>query len=99
MSGDHPVRIRVHVAGVLVDEQTMDADAPQGVIEELGVAHGCAVQLAEAANAKWLIEFRFWDGEHVRFGTDPAGCVEPIEVSLPRLMAHLGGQGPIPETP
>ena len=90
------MRIRVHVAGVLLDDQTFDALGSSDVIEHLATAHGVAVQLAEVTFRPWVIDFEFWDGEHVRFGTDPAAMVLPLPMALSALMEHLSA---IPETP
>jgi hypothetical protein len=90
------VRIRVHVAGVLVDDQVFDALGGADVVEHLATAHGAAVHLADVAGDRWVIDFEFWDGQHVRFGTDPSAMVLPLPMALTALMEHLSA---IPETP
>lgn len=85
------VCVRVYIAGLLVD----DVDFPIGVgsrdlIGDLGARHGAAAQLATAAGKPYLIDIEFWDGEHVRFGTDADGIVLPVEVAFGRLFDVLG---------
>ena len=88
-------RIRVFVRGELVDEVTALMSAEVDVFAEFGERHGDLCAAAAERGWPWLVEIRFPDGEHVRWGTDPAGMVLPIETTIGRLeelLTKYGGQ-------
>jgi hypothetical protein len=73
--------IRLRVDGVLVDEQPVQLGAgARGLIGVLGADHGARCAAADAAGQPWSIEIEFADGEHVRWGTDGRGMVDPVPV-------------------
>ena len=39
------------------------------------------VSAAASEGLEWMIEFKFPDGDHVRWGTDAGGMVEPLPVA------------------
>jgi hypothetical protein len=75
------VEVRVYVAGRLLerDEMTIGGGDLE-VIGALGHRHAHICRTAESEGLAWLIEVVFDDGEHVRWGTDAAGMVEPVPV-------------------
>lgn len=71
--------------GQLVDRRYMtDEDEPEEVarIAEVQIA---VCNLIDVAGGKYLVDIEFWDGEHVRWGTDRNGMVIPIEVGIEGL--------------
>jgi hypothetical protein len=91
------VTIRLYVEGVLVDEQAIVAGVgARALIGELGALHGQAAAAAVDAGRPYLVEFVFADGEHVRWGTDELGMVEPVPVEdlAAALDRVLGGRRP-----
>jgi hypothetical protein len=81
------VRIRIYVAGLVADETTMPLGVgTRDLIGDLATQHAVIARQADQAGKRWLIEFRFPDGDHVRWGNDPDGMVEPIEVVNDRLL-------------
>lgn len=70
-------RFSVWVNGELAHEQVLwDLDQLEALSEVQ------AQLCAEASNAglAWMVEIRFNDGDHVRFGTDRAGMIEPLDL-------------------
>jgi hypothetical protein len=91
MSEPRRVRVRVHIAGELVDDVAFPIGAgTRDLIGDLGARHGAAAQMATAVGKPYLIDIEFWDGEHVRFGTDPDGMLLPHDVAFGRLFEVLG---------
>jgi hypothetical protein len=90
------VTIRLYIAGELVDEQAIVAGVgARDLIGELGAIHGRQTAAAVEAGRSYLVEFVFADGEHVRWGTDAAGMVEPIPVDdLAAALDRLLGDRP-----
>lgn len=85
------VRVRVHVAGELVDDVEFTIGVgTRDLIGDLGARHGAAAQLAELVGKPYLVDIEFWDGEHVRFGTDADGMFWPVSVAFERLPEVLG---------
>jgi hypothetical protein len=84
-----PVRFRLYVDGQLVDDVTVPLGGVRDLIGQLGAEHGEIAAAAQRAGRPYLLEIRFWDGEHARFGTDAAGMVEPFAVGLERLLEIL----------
>lgn len=82
------LRLRLFVDGELQDETWLTADTED---EALSIGHAtaelhrAACEAAEARGASWMIEA--FDPEapresaFLRFGTDPAGMVDPIQVA------------------
>jgi hypothetical protein len=76
------VAIRLYIEGHLCDE----TQAPLGggdtraLIGQLGLRHAEMVNAAASEGLAWLIEFVFPDGDHVRWGTDSSGMVEPMPI-------------------
>jgi hypothetical protein len=78
------VRVRLFIAGAVVDEISFPVGVgTRDLIGELGARHGELVAAHEGA--PYLVEFKFPDGDHVRFGTDAEGMVEPFPVALEHL--------------
>jgi hypothetical protein len=65
--------LRLYIAGRLVDEATVLEDG----VEEVAARHVEMAEAAEKAGQRFMVEVVFADGEHVRWGTDPGGMVEP----------------------
>ena len=84
-------RFRVFVAGALVDEVTALIGAGD-LLDMLGERHGLLCAAADAGDP-WMIEVRFPDGEHVRWGTDSDGMVLPIDVTMGQLEEMLAKYG------
>jgi hypothetical protein len=88
------VTICLYINGKQIDRVPVKAGAgARALIGDLGAQHGELAQAADEAGVPWLIEFRFSDGEHVRWGTDSDGMVMPmpvedLEAALLRLHAH-----------
>jgi ribosomal protein L37E len=75
------LRMRLYVAGKVVDEQWVDS--PE-LVEQIGARHQAIAEDAERAGQVWMVEV--WDPDapenaaYLRFGTDQAGMVEPSQV-------------------
>jgi hypothetical protein len=87
------IRIRVYVDGRIIDDSVL-VWGPSGlrdILGDLGQKHGELCRAAETTGRPYMVEFEFWDGEFVRWGTDPAGMVEPIYMrdGLANLLAAL----------
>jgi hypothetical protein len=87
------VRIRIFVEGRIIDDSLLIL-GPAGlrdILGDLGAQHGELCRAAEATGRPYLVEFEFWDGEFVRWGTDTARIVEPIDMrdGLANLLAVL----------
>jgi hypothetical protein len=84
------VRIRLFIAGTLIDDQRVVLGAgARELIGELGAMHG--EQVAAAGAVPYMVEIVFPDGDHVRWGTDERGMVMPIPVDdlAAALARHL----------
>ncbi len=83
MSGDPRLRFRVWIAARLIDEVWLDTTSPdvQAHMASVRSHHLELVAVAERRGDPWLCEVydpaRPQGEAHVRFGTDPAGMVEP----------------------
>jgi hypothetical protein len=76
-------RVRLYIAGEVVDDATLVIGSPERVADVfavLGERHGQYAAAAADAGASYMVDFEFADGEHVRWGTDPDGMVEPVPV-------------------
>jgi hypothetical protein len=82
----NPVRFRMWVRGELVDDTTIELWGPGDHLKALANSHAMSSQIAEARGWPYLIEVEFWDGEHVRWGTDTDGMVTPVRVGLGYLL-------------
>jgi hypothetical protein len=94
-SGTRPVRFLVYIDGELADEATMEI-VPEGPSEALfeflstlAEHHAKVCAAADARGSVYLVDVEFWDGEHVRWGTDVAGMVVPVEVGLHELSERI----------
>ena len=75
------VRVRLFVEGHLCDEVDLElGGTSDGVLGQLGARHGEMVMAAASEGLAWMVEFRFPDGDHVRWGTDANGMVEPVPI-------------------
>lgn len=87
------IRIRIFVDGRKVDDSllVLGSNGLSDILGDLGANHGELVRAAEATGRPYLVEFEFWDGEFVRWGTDPNGMVEPVpmKAGLAALLAEL----------
>lgn len=82
------VTVRLYLAGELVDELTFPIGVgTRDLIGDLGASH--AERVAAADGSPWMVELVFPDGDHVRFGTDHAGMVEPMPVALDRIIEAI----------
>jgi arabinogalactan endo-1,4-beta-galactosidase len=70
-------RVRLYVDGRMVDEATT---LGEDGLRDIAARHAELAELAEQKGHRYMVEFEFSDGEHVRFGSDRDGMVEPIEV-------------------
>jgi hypothetical protein len=83
----HWVAFRVYVDGVMVDQHpvvlgTGDRDH----VATIATRQADICKSAADAGSSWLVEVEFWDGEHVRWGTDAGGMVVPVEIGMAHLM-------------
>lgn len=88
---DPTTTVRLYVAGRMVDEATVANDDE---LTAAGTRQGEACLEAEQRGQRWMVEMVFPDGEHVRWGSDPGGMVEPIWVEgseLPDTVARQRG--------
>jgi hypothetical protein len=77
MSAD--VVVRLYLNGELADEQQFPFGAgrePGEELAELAARHGTLCRDV----GSWMIEFAFPDGQHIRWGTDADGMVQPVPV-------------------
>jgi len=97
-SGTLPVRFLLYVDGALIEEAVaeMDPSGPDNALwtflQTLAEHQGRICSNAEANGSVYLIDVEFWDGEHVRWGTDAAGMVIPIEVGLHDLAQSINAR-------
>jgi hypothetical protein len=87
------IRIRIFVEGRQVDDSLLIL-GPAGlrdILGDLGQQHGELCRAAELTGRPYLVEFEFWDGEFVRWGTDPERMAEPIpmKAGLAALLVEL----------
>jgi hypothetical protein len=88
------IRVRLFIAGELADEVTFPIGVgTRDLSGVLGAHHGQMVRDASGPGEllPYMIEIRFPDGDHLRWGTDPAGMVWPIDTALLGLIDKLGG--------
>jgi hypothetical protein len=84
---DNRLRLRLWIGGELRDEVWITADDPGALTKATltGSVHIAAVERAEAAGSRWLVEVYDPDapeGEaYLRFGTDTAGMVAPAPLN------------------
>lgn len=73
---------RLYLAGMLHDESSIElvAEGDLHVIGEIGARHSQMVTAADSEGIGWMVELIFPDGDHVRWGTDADGMVQPIPV-------------------
>jgi hypothetical protein len=87
------VRIRISVDGRQVDDSLLilGESGMRDILGPLAVSHGEICNAAESSGRPYLVEFEFWDGEFVRWGTDPARMAEPIpmKAGLAALLVEL----------
>jgi hypothetical protein len=93
---DHPVRFRVWVDGELADETTIVLGTHDEHIEAIAARQAELCNSAEEAGQRYLVEVKFWDGEHVRWGTDTDGMVVPVEVGLMNLLDAIAARWDLP---
>jgi hypothetical protein len=77
------VRVRLYVGGEVVDDATLVIGSRERALDAfavLGERHGKHLGAAVEADATYMVDFEFSDGEHVRWGTDAEGMVEPVPV-------------------
>jgi hypothetical protein len=75
------VRVRLFISGKLCDEVNLDLGAGQHeILGEVGLRHANMVTAAASEGLEWMTEFLFPDGDHVRWGTDAGGMVQPIPI-------------------
>lgn len=83
------VRFRIYVEGELVDEEklvfTTEASDRDTAVASAAERQMNLAREADAAGRPYLVEIIFWDGEHVRWGTDVDGMVVPVEVGVETL--------------
>lgn len=100
---DPRLRFRVWVAARMVDEVWVDTSEPGAgaVVDTVQLRHELLAMEADSLGQVWLIEV--YDPaavpghEYVRFGTDAAGMVSPMELPLaPREVRNLFLPGDAP---
>ena len=85
--GDPRMRFRVWVDGMLVGETWVDARDADAEAQAARISehHLSIAQLADAVGSLWLVEVfdpaRPVHSGAVRWGTDPAGMVDPIPIT------------------
>jgi hypothetical protein len=57
-----------------------DTEAGEEDIERISAHHRMLADAHDALGQSWMVEVVFPDGEHVRFGTEDDGMVDPIPV-------------------
>jgi len=87
VNAEYRVTFQLWLGGVLADVDSIvlgehDLDG----IEEMASRHADLCIEATARGVTYLIDIGFWDGEHVRWGTDVDGMVVPVEVGLADLL-------------
>jgi hypothetical protein len=82
------VDFRVYVGGAQVDSVriTFDDDDAWGRMVEHAARQADLCHAAVVRGVPWMVEVVFWDGEHVRWGTDVDGMVVPVEMGLSELI-------------
>jgi hypothetical protein len=82
------VDFRVYVGGALVDSVriTFDDDDTWGRMVEHAARQADLCHAAGVRGVPWMVEVIFWDGEHVRWGTDVDGMVVPVEIGFSELL-------------
>lgn len=96
--GTLPVRFLVYVDAELREEAVASID-PSGpdeatwlFLQTLATHQGRVCAEAEARGSVYLVDVEFWDGEHVRWGTDADGMVIPLEVGLHDLAQAINAR-------
>lgn len=90
---EHRVTFQLWIGGALADVDTIVlGEHDYTGIEEMASRHAELCQEADASGAMYLIDIGFWDGEHVRWGTDPNGMVIPVEVGLSNLLDAIASR-------
>jgi hypothetical protein len=75
------VTVRLFIAGKLCDEDDLPIGAGRfDLLEESALRHREMVTAAMSEGLTWMVEIVFPDGDHVRWGTDENGMVQPIPV-------------------
>lgn len=83
-----PVSFTVWVDGAVADtEEVQFAPGSEDGAQVVDIAqrHAALAAEAEAKGSKYMVDVAFWDGEHVRWGTDVDGEVVPVEVGVTGL--------------
>jgi hypothetical protein len=76
----------IYENGKLVDRRYVtDQDEPEQVAR-IATAQVTLCEVIDARGDKYLVDVEFWDGEHVRWGTDENGIVLPIVVGIEGLV-------------
>jgi hypothetical protein len=96
---DSRLRLRLWIAGALIDEAWIDSLDPEAQAKTATVSevHSQLAELADAHGVPWLTEV--YDPEapedqaYIRVGTDKDGMVQPLAGSLTRLLADINGDG------
>jgi hypothetical protein len=95
------VRFDVWVAGELADSETLEFDprADDGSVLRIAERQSGICTKADAEDKKYLVDIEFWDGEHVRWGTDVEGMVIPVAVGVDQLAEAIGKRWEAPARP
>lgn len=81
------VTIRLYLDSVLKDEREFPFGDREG-IAQMAEVHATAIAATEDG-VPFMIEFIFPDGEHVRWGTDAGGMVDPRSLPIWQLRDAL----------
>ena len=97
--GTLPVRFLVYVDAELREEAVASKSTRAARTTPLGSScrrspthQGRVCAEAEARGSVYLVDVEFWDGEHVRWGTDADGMVIPLEVGLHDLAQAINAR-------
>lgn len=76
------VIMRLYLGGKMADETSVQLGVgAREAIGDVGEYHGEMARCATEEGLPWMVEIVFPDGEHVRWGTDSDGMVEPMPVT------------------
>jgi hypothetical protein len=79
------VTFSVYVNGKLTDRQVLGGGDDDDRTARIAAAQGELCAVVESAGGTYLVDICFADGEHVRWGTDRHGMVQPVEVAMEQL--------------
>jgi hypothetical protein len=71
--------------GRLVDRRYVTDEDDEDMVDRVAAAQGTLASIIDNCGGTYLVDIEFWDGEHVRWGTDENGMVFPVETGIGAL--------------